>query len=78
MNRKQLIDNLTMFHIITLYDFMNPSEYWKLDQESLKNRQNMAVNRYDNDHIFHTRVTQIVANTLNIVDDYISTMLKEE
>ena len=77
-DRKYLIKDLTMFHIMTLYDFMNPTEYWELNPEELKNRQDMAINCYNNDHIFRTRVDQIVINTLNIVDNYTSTILKGE
>ena len=68
IDKKKLENDLTLINIMYLYDFMSPFDYCSgITAEMLNGRKDAAIKRYQNDVIFHARVDQIVAHTMNIV-----------
>lgn len=69
MDNIKLLEELTLMHIMFLYDFMSPIDYLSdLTAKNISERKEAALTRYNNDIIFHARVDRIVAYTINIIN----------
>jgi hypothetical protein len=66
MDKQKLHTDLTRFHILALYDFMCLINYECFTAETINIRQKIALDRYRNDTIFHSRVDFLVTSTMRI------------
>lgn len=67
LDKDELTDELTKFHIGALYDFICPSSL-DCTAEELLGRTERATKRYYNDPMFNARVESTVAWTLHLID----------
>lgn len=70
MDIKEIEKELTEFHIISLYYHSCSPGICYTDEFAKKNRK-AAIFEYQNDPIFHRRVTHLVSKTMAIIENNI-------
>jgi len=69
-DKDKLSSDLSFMHIMLLYDFMQPIDYIAdITAKSIEGRKDAAIRRYRSDWLFHTRVDEIVAYTMQLIEE---------
>ena len=69
MNKESLYNKLTEVHIMALYDFMCPIDYFSYSYDDVCKRKEKAFERYRNDSTFNIRVNYIVSYVMNAIEE---------